>query len=468
MWPKLYNTIGFLLTLGTLMVLTTKKQKRFAKNIRATNIGIIDYLFAMGILLLGFVEFWFLTRLFPYTVIFALVIASLTGVLMYNAIAAVAGFSHQQEKIKVLSVIWTASHVPAACFLLIIGFFFFLIMAIGSLYMFWKLPSGSATARVWIAFFLFMVPQAGAILVMLLIGTPMITSEYVDDDVRSSFVAGQFSNIIYSTVTLVFPIWLFQQDIAQVFHHTPPMWLYGLVLSVPLLVFVLLGVFPFFVGMYRYRSKVRSLLKWRTDWLKGIQKVLTLPKEGPQTAQLFEEKLVILANEIERRTGQTELLKFYHTLQSTKPAVSAISSQVDNPTPPSDSLPLDDVQRAAASATQNDLVVPPQPNGADSFKEVRTIVEEHENELREWDVQFHDLHKLTEIYRSLVGVKPADAKEFIQMELNETKEEVEVTNTKRNTIAACLMSIMPLAGSWFFTNYFGKVLTYLEKVVSLQ
>ncbi len=72
MWPKLYNTIGFLLILGVAMALATRKQKRFSKNIRAMNTGIIDYLFAMATLLLSFIEFWFLTRIFPYTVIVGL------------------------------------------------------------------------------------------------------------------------------------------------------------------------------------------------------------------------------------------------------------------------------------------------------------------------------------------------------------------------------------------------------------
>jgi hypothetical protein len=42
---------------------------------------------------------------------------------------------------------------------------------------------------------------------------PMITSESLDDDVRNSYLAGQFSSVLYRTVYFLFPVWLFQEEI---------------------------------------------------------------------------------------------------------------------------------------------------------------------------------------------------------------------------------------------------------------
>jgi hypothetical protein len=462
---KLSSTIGFLVALVFAISLTARKQQRFARNIRTTNTGVIDYALAMALLFLSFVQFWLLTRIFPGSVILCLVIASLAGVMIYTVIGAVAGFGLQQEKINVVTMIWMGRHPGLACLLMVIGLVYILVIAVGSLYVFWRQPIGSAYARVWIAFFLFIVPQLVAVTVMLLLGVSMVTSELIDDDVRNSYVSGQFSNIIYSTISLVFPVWIFRQEIAQVFHLTLPSWLYGLVLSVPLLVFLIGGIVPFFVGMYRYRLKAQSLLKWRSDWLKSVQKVLSLPKSSPQRTQLFQEKLSKLMGQIDARRNENELLKFYTKLRPPEHDVSAPSLPARDPalaTP--DSVPPNSPQPPPANS--------PKPGFSassglpDPFKEIRTIIEDHEEILREWDIQFHDLDRLTELYRSLSGIEPVDIDVFVQNELKDTNEELAALNPKRNMIAAFLLTVLPGAGSWLLTTQWGIISKLVENLMT--
>ena len=89
------------------------------------------------------------------------------------------------------------------------AFVLLVVVPVGSLYKFWKLPVGSSEAVAWIAFFLFIIPQIFSILLGFASILPTITSEYVDNDVRNYLLSTQFSSVINSTVALTFPVWVF-------------------------------------------------------------------------------------------------------------------------------------------------------------------------------------------------------------------------------------------------------------------
>src|SRR5436853_430750 len=251
MLTKLLGTVGFLLALGLSVSLAAKQQRRMLRKIRSRNTGIVSYVFTMAILLLTFIQFWCLTRIFPIYVILLLMAASLISVVIHNLIGAVVGFGNAQKnaKINVLNVILSAQHKELGCVVLTGSLIMLLSIAV-ALYKFWTLPLGSEEAVAWIACLLFIVPQLILTISTLAVIMPILTSEYVDDDVRNSSLSVQFSSIIYSTIALIFPVWILKQQGVRIFEWMPPDWV---ILSIPLLIFLFACVVPFFIGMHRYR-----------------------------------------------------------------------------------------------------------------------------------------------------------------------------------------------------------------------
>lgn len=426
---KLLCTIGFLLALGSGFYLGNKKHKRVYQGIRGKNTGVVTYVLSMAMLVIAFIQFWLLTGIFPFYVILLLVVSSLLGIMIHNLIGAIAGFSLQQKKINVLGVVWAVQHPLLGCALIISSVLMLMVMTIGSLYTFWKWQIGSGEARAWIAFFLFIVPQLVAVPTGLALNGPMVTSEFIDDDVRNSYVSSQFSSILYSTVTLVFPMWIFQTELSGVFGGLPP---YGLLLSIPLLLFLLGGAFPFFVGMHRYRSTTQTLLEWRRNWLQDVNHLLTLP-EGDNRHQLWKEKLSELEAEIRTRTDENEFLAYYQRLRQAGGA-----------------QPL--VQADGASATTVPTATPTTPP-PEPLQQIFQVIEQYQDKLRQWDVRFRDVDELTVLFRSLSGTEPSSVAKFVEGNLNDVKGEISSLTKRRNVVAGACLALFPALGSWFFRAY---------------
>jgi hypothetical protein len=450
---KFLCTIAFLLAFAFGIYVGYLKHQRTLKNIHGKTKGIVTYVLSTTILVIGFIQFWLLTGIFPYYVILFLIGASLIGMLIYNFIGAIAGFSLQQQKVQILGLVWGVQRPMTGCVLITSSVLTVGTIVFGSLYIYWKMPVRAPEAVGWIAFFLFILPHVVGTLNDLALSSPMMTSEFVDEDVRNSLISARFSSIIYSIVALVFPVWIFEEQIGKTFGWLPS---YGLLLSIPLLLFLVGGILPYFVGMYQYRSKARALLEWRRNWLHDVDQLLDLP-EGQNRSDLWQEKLDELKAEITARTQENEFLGAYERfLAKGAEGADALSS----PSSPSPTNPISDEADGAKSSNGS---AEPESDVA----RISLIIEEHKDKLRDWDIRFRDVDKLHYLFRSISGVPPESIRKFVEGNFEDVNAEIGTLKTQRNILAGTSLTIISAAGSWVFRTYQDPIMKMIANLAGL-
>lgn len=483
MWTKLWSSLAFLVVFAFTLFLATKQQNRITSNQRSSGTGIISYGYAVLSLLLGFVQFWLLTRVFPaLSAVVLLTLAASTGLILHNAIGKIAGFGDQPQKIKVLTTVWSArwgtKHRFQACAMMVGILVVVFLAPFVALYHFARLPIGSAREVIWVTLLLFILPQLFATLFGLGVIGPMMVSQFVDDDVRNALLTTQFSGAIYSTVALVFPVSILSRN-GQFLSWLPQGEVYWLAVTAPLLLFFVGGVFPYLAGVFRHRAKRRSLVKWRKEWLRSVRKIALSPS-GSNRAKLFEEKIAALDKTIEERIAENEILQLYEQIRIQNPPTPApafvpaalpepsissppASSETSEAPPAEAAAPLELVTNAPAPVPTAETASAP---GADPIANVRRIIEEHADQFPEWDTQFRDLDKLMELQRSLSGSDPVNAKDFVEVELKDTDEELESLHSKRNAIVSSLLTLLPAIGSWLFKTYQNDIMSLIRRLAS--
>lgn len=483
MVTKLLSSIGFIIVYAATLVLSYKQTQKQTQQLGSSERKITSYIVGVTMMLLGFVQFWLLTRLFPTTIILILAGVALLGWLLTKVIGFVAGFGNQQEKITVLNTIWGTlwgKKSPAlGCLLWIVAMVVGFLLPVVAVYKFWRYPFRSTEAIEAVALSLFIIPQFLGILFGLSLITRFLVSEFIDADVRNFYLSNQFTSAIYATIALVFPVSLVSTD-PHVVHWLPPGQFYWIAVTSPLLLFLLGGVLPYFLGAFRHRGKIRGLLKWRRDWLKRMY-IVALSPSGPNRAQLFDQKLTELAKTIDERISNNPIIQLYNEIrpaetwsppelpapqQNAEPQSDTTGTPVPVQAAPGLSIqPAVDHPSASpvAANAQTDLATI--PSVAEQFAKVRSLIEQHAEKLPHWDTQFHDLDKLTELHRFLIGSNPADVavRDFIQLELRDTDEEIAGLTPKRTAAVSGLLTLLPNAGWWLVKTYQAEIIAFIHK-----
>jgi hypothetical protein len=424
---KLLSTLAFLVAFALNLFLGTKQNKRTFQKIRSRNTGIVSYTYAMISLILIFVQFWCLTGIIPYYVILLLIVASFAAVLAHNLIGAMAGFGlkQKQTKINILSVVLFAQLKAAGVAVLFGALVMVVVVLAGSLYKFWRLPMGSPEAVCWIAFFLFIIPQIFSILANF-ITIPILTSEFVDSDVRNYFLSTQFSAVIYSTAALIFPVWIFNQSKGSVFPWMPPGWL---ILSTPLLIFLICYLVPYFLGASRHRAQVKTQLEWRKEWLRETEELLALPE--PNRAGLIEEKNAALQAELRDRTESNELYKF-----------------------------VQEVENVLSSS----------PPGADLGQpgEVFKIIVENKQSLKDWDIRFREARILEQLSHTVTQAGSGNLSGFIAAAKSNVTDDLATMSKERNLLAGTLWTLASALGPFLFKAYQNQILAVIGHLTGFR
>ena len=260
------------------------------------------FLLSVAILVVSFCQFWALTRIFPLNLILILIVLLALGQSLYSVIGSITFLPPgKQHKISVMSVIWGANQPVPALIVLSLITVARLASLIGALWVFWTHPVGDPRAVVLIALFHFVLFQAVAIPAFIVTLWPMITSQYMDDDLRNVYLAQQFLQIYRATIYLLFPLWLLRAAIHTAFPHFPvPSDLphFWILLSIPIFFFLAGGVLPFFIGTQRYRAQVKARVDWLEQWLRQALITSTLPTGDLKNRQVQDE-LGDLGDEIE-------------------------------------------------------------------------------------------------------------------------------------------------------------------------
>ncbi len=444
--------------------------------------AITSFLLTVAMLLVSFSEFWALTRIFPFNLILILMGALALGNFLYFVTGAITGFTlpEKQQKMTALALIWGVSQPKAGCIAVC------LIMAgrvagmIGVLWVFWRHPVGDPKAVVLIALFHFVLFQAAAIPALILMQWPIVTSQYVDDDIRNSYLAQQFSRIFYSTIYLLFPLWLFKQDIQIAYPHFPvpaDLTHFWILLSIPIFLFLAGGVLPFFLGVSRYRAQVKTMFDWLEQWLKQVLITNTL-NFGDLRSRQLQDELGDLGDEITRRITENQLLQYYR-------GITGGQTQDLNALPAADEAP-----QAGPEATQTaaapEVAAPALPSFAEQARSalvyikgkaskaggpapatdaVSNVVRDNQKNLVYWDFRFYYLKRLLELAETVPQAEVRDLKPFLDATLQEIEQRPSNASVRSNVLAGTFLTIMSSLAVWVFKNFQNEILAYVRQLV---
>jgi hypothetical protein len=484
---KILSSLGFLVIIILSTYIGYKWQSLSIGKLDKDNKG-SEFIFRLIALVLAFCGFWILTRIFPFYLILLLVVALLLAFATHLLIGAIAGFTLQEKRKKVVVLFLMRSfergfkeglegNKLASYFFIFLPYLPLLglvVSVIGSLWSFWRYPIGDPQARVLIAFFQFTLFFLTSMIYNLIIFWPVVSSEFVDDDLRNFYLSGGFSMVLYSTIFLLFPLWIFKQDFNQLFGSLPPFWL---LLSIPLLLFLIGYVFPFFIGLYLYRHQARNLLEWQREWLNQVLQLVQLPK-GETRSKGLEEKFSELENERNKRLSENTLFKFYLYI-----ATGKIEGENN---------PLNSLQRRAVSplygsaADSSDVSTALITKKSDEdqneigaamrLQEMKELfshpvydkmvdaIWENRTSLPKWDIRFGHVYKLNNLYQLTLDGKSANIKDTIKLALEDTEKRLADLSSKSNILSASTISVLSAVIVWLFKIFEQQIINTISKL----
>jgi hypothetical protein len=478
---KFVCTIGYLLLVALQSFLITKQQKfqiAWLKGMRPKRF--VNSLLVLVVFLISFVQFWLLARVFPVPLIALLLGASILAMGINSMIGAVVGFTleEKQEKIAALSIIWAIQRPVFNCLFMAVAILLMFTSAFGSLWEFWSHPIGDAHAKVWIAIFQFLLPQVFEIPYQVALTWPVVTSEFIDDDVRNASLASSFSKIISQTLFLFFPLWIVRNEIQGVLGWAAPhLWI---LLCVPLLVFMVGNLLPFFIGVHRYRSRLQFMIRWQEVWLTGLHEWVQLPI-GSARDSATQEATEKLHAEIGRSLSQNSVLELYKSLATTEQtggqeiALSLPSADAET----ANSAPAQTSISATSADSKDDELkkmlrdftgflqgtTQPQGPGADLQGErdslpqaqIQSILLRYRSHLIDWDIRFGYLWKLVQYYEVSLEAKTKDVDKFIEARLKDIKTPSDSLTPKSNVLAGGIISVLSAIIVFLFKTYYVKI-----------
>lgn len=494
---KLLASLGFLLVFGLSWWVSQKRTNSYLLNIEKGESVAKNFLFSFLSILLAFVGFWILTGIFSAPLILILGGILLVSFLFQYLIRAIVGLT-LPEKIKKINVLMQmrsfepgfkqgleGQNLYATWIILAIVLLNVLISLTGSLWVYWQYPLGDPKARVLIALFQFTLPTLIGMALQLMLIWPAITSEFVDDDLRNFHLSTGFSNILYLTTYLLFPLWIFRNDIALFSITLPPFWL---LLSIPLMLFLLVYVFPFFVGMYQHRHQTRSMMEWQQEWLSEVSRLLQLPESETRSREL-EKKFDELEREREKHLKDSGLFQFFlyiYTGRTTHPK-PVLSARANVPDPHSRAL-MNLLEIARELGAQNDieaetLLALEQHPGVAAERRLQEAkksmphpiyaplvdaIWEHRSDLVAWDIRFNQAFKLNELYERVRATDSAGIKEFVKASLEEIERRIATLSGRKNALAGSLVSALSVVLVWLFNIFEDQIINTISVLLNLS
>jgi hypothetical protein len=432
---------------------------------------------AFCLYLLGF---WVLTRVFSFYLVLVMILVLLAGALLTNLMGAITGFTlpATQKKIAGLRSIWgVIGHPAKGCILGILGILILLLSTLGPLYVFWSHPIGDPKAKVVVSFFLFTLSGIISLLISVVFSWPIVTSAYIDDDFRNSEVIRQFSAVLLSTIYLLFPLLLFQNEtrtyFAQRGWYLPPIWVF---FSIPLLAYIFGALIPFIAGIYHYRLQRNSMIQWRQRWLAEFTSALKSPP--PLRAQGISANIRSLASAVQDLADQNELLSHYQRLLTlekgsgdpsgiTAADISNLLPSQSPPEPEPDGQTLDlspgGIQKALTRLL-NKTPLPIHLKNQNSASVLADVIKENEIYLVDWDIRVGHLAKLQRYAQLALLANTADVQPAIDEESKAADKELDSGGTAKNVLASVMLTGITSTVVFFFHRYNEQIFAFIAKI----
>lgn len=413
--------------------------KRMEKHL-PLGISSLSFLVNLATLLLIFAAFWSLTGLFPWRLMAVLSAGAMLGSLIVVITGAAAGFGlpERQEKILALSLIWGSQRKVFGCITMLVGIFLLFASTIGSLRAYFAHPRGAPEAGAAIAFYTFTLMAIMSAPLTMAGVWPVVTSAYLDDDCRNSYMANSVSSVMWMSVYLLLPFLFYESQAAAALarYHIaePPLWV---VLAIPAALLLLGSTLPFFIGLYRYSSQSKAITGWETRWLRHAQQVVSLPT-GPARTQGLGQLQQALQTEYQGILRIHQVQSFYEHMNALAPA----EQPQQEPAPPA-----------------NPSWIP------DLMAQVQNTIASHADKLVEWDVRFGHAKRLTN-YNELLGLalQNQDVKDSLQSMLDEATAADAETSSAKNVIASLLLTALPAVGAYLLKAFQPQFIELLKQL----
>lgn len=180
------------------------------------------------------------------------------------------------------------------------------LQACGVLWAIWALPRGTQDAAFFVFFFGYAFEQLYRGIFEGVVTWPMIASEYVPEFVRTEGLIRSFFGAVGSSCILAILTWAFPAPVLRLLQNTGIALDPVLVVAIfPFVMFVLLYLIPFYIGLHQHQKQQSIFSSWRAEWLGTTIQRLSLP-DGAVRSQVLANQVADLDSEIATRLSEIE------------------------------------------------------------------------------------------------------------------------------------------------------------------
>src|SRR5579859_629180 len=364
-----------------------------------------------------FAQFYLLTGIFPTLLLIAFAIVNVitTGGLFFLRARFGLDTPDTTRKTKTLSFIFGLTSPQPVKVLLIALSLLFLLWPIGVLWLYFANPEPNPDVVARLAIFHFFIPSCLTQVTLPLTAWYLMTSPDIDDDPRVDNFLGLTAVSVINTVFALYPVYLIVHSgaVAQAAISV------GILLSVPVLLYIAGCLLPFVVGTYRYRAVLENRMAWRRQWVSEMMSIMKLPA-ADTTIREARRLTTAIDREITDRFTQDRL---FRTLQQDWSNLPATPSQGTEPAalaePPGDAegraravtVPArnffgmsepDRVELRAQVRFARDALRGGLAQAVTTETDIRSILQQERESLVEWNSSFAFLSELLDLREATV------------------------------------------------------------------
>jgi hypothetical protein len=278
--------------------------------------------------------------------------------------------------------------------------------------------------KLWTVILIFVFPVFIGVINSVLLVIPLLISEFTIDDIRNSHLITTFSNIIYSTIYLLFPLWLMEKEIRAIVKSFPS---FGLLLSIPLILFIIINVIPFFIGANRFKHQKESYLVSRKKWVEEFKSLMKLPA-GEDKQMSMTDKL----NNLERNINQ--FLTKYEDID----IINDLKSE--------------EIDENLHTVDEGNILM---------------LLKENMETVEDSDIRFSHLYKLKEYQNHISKNISTDLSNYLDNCIDEIEDDLKTPGKAKNKITAVFMGVISFIITTLFDLFQTDIYNFLKKISSI-
>ena len=323
------------------------------------------------------------------------------------------------------------------------------------------------------ALFMFVIPALVIFPASLATGWSAATSPYLDDDVRTYQLISSLSLILRNMVYWLFPVWLFRAEFSTRFPNLPPFWV---LVSLPMVWFLVTGLLPFFLGAYRFRAQSRHILQWRKQWIEDWLRTLDLPP-GPTRVEEIQQERMDLDQELSNRLERNEILALYSQTvfvdgdgTDERPPEIAEAPGSDQPASISN-LPV--VLGNEATLARGMVILRHLRTGnvetidpaVTYFREIRQAIVNNAPNLVEWDLRFDHIAELYRLRGLIETTRGEDQRSPLTSEIDRINTLLAELEPKRSFVFGGILTLLGSGLAFVFRSFNTEIVSALQTII---